>query len=173
MSESGPHQSQKPAEATGEQREWAGYSDYQYISYQIASSIQDAIDAYAKLQSLHDERAKVKADHAANARRPILAAAMNLLPELEHNQDSKDIYSRMVTDWTKSGVDDDTGYIEALRNANLQNECPEWLYDFVSDMRKAGWELGYLQAGRYEDDDEEDDARASAREMLKDIYESK
>jgi hypothetical protein len=153
-------------------REWEGYSDYQYISYQIASSIQDAIDSYARLQSLHDESAKVRAEHAASARRPILAAAMNLLPELEHNQNSKEIYERMVADWTESGVEDDTGYIEALRSANLQVDCPDWLYDFVSDMRKAGWELGYLQAGRYQDD-EEDDAEASAREMLEDIVEAK
>ena len=161
------------ASSTGDRgAEWESYSDFKYVSYQISKAIQDAIDAYATLKSLHDEGSKVRSQEAARARSPILSAAMQLLPELEHNKNSKQIYRKMVENWTESGVDDD-GYIDALQDASLQHECPTWLYEFVYDLRKAGWELGYLQAGRYEEDEKEDDARASARAMLQDIYQSK
>lgn len=152
--------------------DWDGYSDYAYVSYQISSAIDNAIDAYASLQSLHDEDTKIKPSQASNARRPILSAAMRLLPELEKQKDANETYGEMVDEWTEDGVEEQ-GYIEALREANLQRDCPDWLYDFVLDLRRAGWELGYLQAGRYEDDEDEDDAHASARKMLEDIYESK
>ncbi|MCG1002872.1 MULTISPECIES: hypothetical protein [Halobacterium] len=152
--------------------DWDGYSDYAYVSYQISSAIDNAIDSFSSLQSLHDENSKIKAQQAANARQPILSAAMRLLPELEKQQDANEKYAKMVEEWTEDGVDEQ-GYIDALKEVNLQSECPPWLYDFVLDLRRAGWELGYLQAGRYEDDEDEDDAHASAREMLKDIYESK
>jgi hypothetical protein len=152
--------------------DWDGYSDYAYVSYQISSAIDNAIDSFSTLQALHDERAKIKATQAANARQPILSAAMRLLPELEKQADNNSDYEEMVDEWTENGVED-RGYIDALRDANLQSESPDWLYEFVLDLRRAGWELGYLQAGRYEDDDDDDDSHASAREMLQDIYESK
>lgn len=154
--------------------EWDGYSDYKYVSYQISSAIDDAIDSYATLQGLHDEGAKIKANQAAQARQPILAAAMRLLPELKNNQSGNETYEEMVQKWTEDGVPNrDVGYIPGLRQVDLTQSCPDWIYEFVLDLRKAGWELGYLQAGRYEEDDDEDDAHASAREMLKDIFESK
>jgi len=40
------------------------------------------------------------------------------------------------------------GYFDALSEIRLQQECPDWLEDWVIDIRTAGWEIGYLQAGR-------------------------
>lgn len=161
-------------DTTTDSVEWDAYSDYKFVSYHVSSAINNAIDAYASLQSLHDEHTKITAQQAANARQPILSSAMHLQHELEREAERSpnSDYENILDDWTKNGVDEDTGYIQGLRETDLQNQCPDWLQGFVLQIRRAGWELGYLKAGRYEDR-EEDDARESARGMIEDILKSK
>lgn len=131
--------------------EFEGYSDYQTVSQSIARSIDNAVEAYVLVQSRHSEGARMNADTAAEAASHILGAAMKILPELEANAKSEEetddseeeLYTEILASWQG-----DEGYIELLKQAQLVNECPDWLHDFVYEIRRAGFHLGYLKAGR-------------------------
>jgi len=122
---------------------YEGFSDYNKVSRSVAESIDDAVDAYALIQSSHAEDERVKADLAAEGAGRILGAAIRLLPELEQDKDDVEEYGELLDDWTG-----DEGYIEQLKDARLSRDCPDWLGEFVVQIRRAGWELGYLQAGK-------------------------
>lgn len=140
-----------PSDETGATR-WEGYSDYQRVSINIAEAVDRALDNYAHLDGKHAEGARVDPELAAEARASILSAALRLVPELRADRQTVEEYDRMLGDW---GVldDDGRGYVDQLDAATLQSECPEWLFQFVLDIRVAGWKLGYLQAGRNNPDD--------------------
>jgi len=152
---------------TETQQRWEGYSDYQSVSNRVAAAIDDAIDAYAYIESLHIENERIRQREAAEARSRILAATIKLLPELEananNNTDNGDIYTDIHTRWTTSFNDGD-GFLDRLKHTQLQHECPDWLGILAQDIRKAGFEIGYLQAGRTiaETDLDEDEQHARA-----------
>lgn len=137
---------------------WEGYSDYRTVSQAIARSIDEALEAYAGLDSLHAESARVQPEQAAQARASILSAALRLVPELEADKDTNDEYEKILNDW-QGEADDEDGYIDQLDEVRLQQTCPAWLYDMVLQIRSAGWHLGYLQAGRRVQDDPDPDER--------------
>jgi len=125
-----------------------GYSDYETVSQDIGRAVRDAVDAYSQLDAKQQQAARGRGGAAAaQAHQHILAAAMRLVPELERDRGSRDELDEIYTDWTGEGVDKD-GYIERLRASQLDARSPEWLYEFVVQIRQAAWELGYLQAGR-------------------------
>lgn len=154
-------------------KRYEGYTDYQSTSNRIGRSIDEAVDAYAAIDSLHAEGARVRPQRAAEARRYILAAALKLVPELEANRNGKDddIYGEILDRWigdgeAANGDGDEEPFIDRLRDVSLQTECPDWLYQLVADIRKAGWEVGYLQAGRTVTERELDRDEAEARAMF-------
>ncbi|WP_049970773.1 hypothetical protein [Haladaptatus cibarius] len=140
-----------PEEASTQR--WEGYSDYQSVSNRVAAAIDDAIDAFAYIQSLHLENERIRQREAAQARSRILGVTIKLLPELEANaghsdtEDDDDVYRDILQRWTKS-YDGGDGFLDRFQTIQLQKECPDWLHQLVKDIRKAGWEIGYLQAGR-------------------------
>lgn len=151
-------------------KRWEGYSDYQTVSNRVAASIDDAIDAYAYINGLHAEHARVRQREAAEARSRILGAAIKLLPELKANQgtqdqDDQDIYVEILNRWTKEH-DGGDGLLERLKQIQLQNDCPDWLGQLVQDIRTAGWEIGYLQAGRTISESNLEPAEEEARSMF-------
>lgn len=125
---------------------YEGYSDYNSISRQVARSVDDAVEAYAKIQSLHKEGARVRPEIAAEASSHILSAAIKLRSELEQDRDDVEYYDDVLERWNGSD-----GFIERLKNVRLTNDCPEFLERFASDIREAGFRLGYLQAGQHTD----------------------
>lgn len=143
-----------------------GYSHYKTISSSIAESIDEALDAYARLEASHAEGTKISAKEAAWARSRIKLAALKLAPELRGDAHHNEQYRKMLARWHGGFefVNDDGegetvdpefptpaadgGYFEALKEIRLQQQCPDWLEDWVIDIRTAGWEIGYLQAGR-------------------------
>jgi len=145
---------------------YEAYSHYQDVSKGIAESIDDALAAYTELESLHVEGAKVKSDQASRARSRIKLAALKLVPELREDAHHNEEYQQMLARWhgtTEISLGDgetktvepvfphdgpETGYFDGLRNIKLQQTCPRWLEDWVIDIRTAGWEIGYLRAGR-------------------------
>lgn len=162
---------------------WEGFSDYQSVSASIVSSIDDAIDSFATLQSLHVEGARVKPEQAARARANVLAAALRLVPELRDNADTSEIYQDILSRWLgEIEVEDEQitgnfseyegdnhiedGFIEALNHVQIHTESPDWLHQFVVDIRTAGWELGYLQAGRTVSESNLEPADEQARDMF-------
>lgn len=143
-------------------KEWSAYSDYQFVSQSVSESIANAIEAYALLDQAAREGCKTAPGEVARMRADILSAAMMLRVELEAvsgNEQLDEIEQR----W-KDG--EDPGHISKFRTADLTSSQPDWLYQFVSDIRKAGWELGYLQAGREETDWSEDPYDGEVIQML-------
>lgn len=157
-----------------EQREtrWEGYSDYRKISLRVAGSISDAVDAYARLDSAHQENAQVSPGLAAEARGRILGAAMKLIPELEDDRDTVDVYDEILDRW-EDGNDDEfddkeEGFISRLNNTQLRNGTPDWLWQMVLDIRRAGWKLGYLRAGRETETSSDDPVEDESDAMVQD-----
>jgi hypothetical protein len=132
---------------SGFSKRFEGYSDYEIVSLRLGESIDKAVDAYAQIDAAHSEDANISPQFAAKARGRILSAAIKLLPALYADRDSVDTYDEMLEEW-EEGVGGEPGYIDRLKNTSLRRECPDWLYSFVLDIRRAGWELGHLQAGR-------------------------
>lgn len=151
-------------------KQYEGYADYQSVSNRVAASIDDAIDAYAYIKALHTENARVRQRQAAEARSRIHSAAIKLLPELRANStgngESEDTFEEILNRWV-DGDDEQSAYLDRLDEVQLQHECPSWLGQLVRDIRIAGWEIGYLQAGRTVEDDELEPAEEQARQMFK------
>jgi hypothetical protein len=139
---------------------WEGYSDYQKVSIRVGETIENAVDAYTLIDSRHTENAPVEPEFAADARAQIKSAAMKLIPELENDREVVDFYDEVLDRWQG-----DDGYLQQLREVSLQQSCPDWLEDMVIDIRRAGWELGYLQAGRTERVTPEDPDEAKQQEI--------
>lgn len=140
---------------------WEGYSQYEQVSSVIASQINDAIKAYSIIDSIHAEDAPMRPAIAARARSKILAAAIQLINEIENDADSVEYYQQVVDRW--EGED---GFIRLLSQQSLQEECPGWLFQLVTDIRKCGWELGYLKAGRQNRKSPPDQDQAEVRAMF-------
>lgn len=144
------------------QTKWEGYSDYRRVSGQVAASIDEALDAYAAIDSAHAENARVSADDAAEARQKILGAALKLAPELENDREVEKQYASILNRW--QGED---GFLQRLDSISLRETSPAWLRQFVLDIRTAGWELGYLQAGRTQRAEPEDPVERDVQSMFK------
>lgn len=159
--------------------QWEGYSDFETVSASIGNSIDNALAAYAELEGLHREGGKVKTNQAAHARSQIKLAALKLVPELQSDAPNVKAYREILARWL--GVESveyevdgpEDGYFDRLGSTRLSTECPDWLEDWVIDIRTAGWKLGYLQAGRQSEGEEDNPIEASARKMVEDIINAK
>lgn len=151
----------------GAQDYWDGFSIYAEISRDIHESVGQAIDSYSAIVSYHSESAKLRDEEAAQHKAAILSAAHRLLTEMQIEADRggprADRYTEILDKWQG-----DDGWIEQLHKANLSREHPPWLHEFASTIHRGAWHLGYLQAGRREEV-EEDTPTTSGREMLEDI----
>lgn len=128
--------------------EWEGFSHYETVSRNISKSISDAMDAYAWLQGAHKEGASVRPDLAADARADILSAAMRLHVEMRQERaQGNSTYDEILERWD-GDEGGGNGYIARFHGVRVTEEVPSWMLQFVSDIRTAGWLLGYLQAGR-------------------------
>lgn len=147
---------------------YEGFSDYQSVSNRVTASIDNAVDAFAMIDSLHAENARIQQREAAMARRHMLSAAIKLLPEIKENKNGKedDIFADIYSRWVEEG-DGDTGpFLDELKKVEFQSEAPDWLSQFAQDIRRAGWEIGYLQAGRTVKDEDLDPADEQAQDMF-------
>lgn len=146
---------------TGRTTRFEAYPDYSAVSRAVAQSIEDAVDAYSKMQSRHSEGARVTPDQAAEASAHILGAALKLLPELEDDRETVEQYDEILTRW-----EGDNGFIERLKQTSLSSRSPEWLGQFTVDIRRAGFELGYVKAGTQKEEDSEDVVERDAESMF-------
>jgi len=156
-------------ELSESEKRHAGYADYERIATSLAKSINDAVEAYALLESRHVEHAKVKPGVAAEVRSLMLGTALKLEPKLASDSDVVNEYETILKRWFGEGYNGDgggdgggaifdgtdeddgpAGYVGKLDQVNLQQRCPLWLRQFALDMQTAGWKLGYLRAGRQE-----------------------
>jgi len=143
---------------------WDGYSDYQSVSDRIEQSIHDAIEGFATVERAQHENASWHPNEAARCGARILTAAINVQTELYAYADDNDEYAELLEKF-----EGDDGYVQKLREVRLRNESPGWLYEFVIDIRTAGFKLGYLKAGREEEENTGDTPGDQAQEMFADL----
>ena len=151
--------------ATETETYFEGYSDYQSVSKDIGQAVRDAIDAYAYIDGRHSQGARIHATNAASAYRRILGAAIRLLPELKRDAETKEELGEIYADWTGDG--DDEGRIDQLQALSFQSPPPDWLFEFVVQIREAAWELGYLQAGQSRKAEQDDPVEEEATSMFR------
>lgn len=129
--------------------EWDGFSDYRSVSERVGKSVHDAVRAYATIQAMHSEGARVSHSDAARAKSDILAAATMLKVEIEQSGVSGEIVDEAEESWAG-----DDGRVAQLRRTRLSDGCPEWLGEFVEQVRAVAWKIGYIRAGRWENEDD-------------------
>lgn len=140
---------------------WNSFSNYGDIADDVHDAVIGAIEAQAFVHAMHREGTEPDREDAAEASAVILAAARRLLTELrrEAERTDNDLYNEILDRW-----EGEEGYITRLANSTLSETSPAFLHDFVEDIHRAAFEIGYLRAGREEreelDDPVENDARA-------------
>jgi hypothetical protein len=152
---------------------WEGYSNYEYVSRQITRKVSRAIEAYSLLQSAGAERSNLDDFEYTEARSMILDAAMSLKVEIEREaaaQGNGSVFADIEERWTEGDETIDQGYIHAFHQLSVQDDgVPGWVFTFVSDIRLAAWELGYLQAGRKVENNDLGPVEEDVNEMFKGI----
>lgn len=143
-------------EDTATEGQWDAYSDYQLVSRGVAKSIRDATRAYAEIVSGIRSGYKIGPQEEAELRADILSAAITLRTELKNEREKREIYDEILSRW-----EGEEGYISRFRDADLTTQPGEWFEEFVEDIRRAGWELGYLKAGRKEEEENKGDSEDS------------
>ena len=128
---------------TGAETQWDAYSDYQHVSRRVAGSIGDAIDAISTIKSAKVSNEKLSTEAETDLRADVSAAVFWLEPELESERNSNELYDEILTRW--EGEDGYKRRFDAVDVMGTQTD--PWLDRFARDIKRAGWELGYLKAG--------------------------
>lgn len=146
---------------------WEGYSNYQAVSRDIAKSVSEAGDSFAWLQARHIEGASLEPARVAEERSNILGAAHRLYVEMaqEVEENGDETYEEMLERWG-GPLCEANGRLDQLREVSLVYELPGWLQQFVVDIRTAGWQLGYLKAGRRTREKPDDPVEEEIEETL-------
>lgn len=146
-----------------EESTWDAYADLEVVSKQVTETIKNALEAYALLDKAGQHRSKIRTGRVVELEADILAAAMRLSVELEAEADRDVGYAIDILDRWQG----DDGYIQRFRQTSVKNSREPWIHEFVSDIRRAGWELGYLQAGKREENtDNADSSDGEVRAMI-------
>lgn len=136
---------------------YEAYSSFKRQSERVAESVEDAVKAYSRMRSAHREKATVPPKVAAEARADIESAALRLRSEMVSERERNDVYDEILSDW-----EGEEGYIQQFDEIELRNQVPGWMYEFISQIRRAAFERGYLSAGRtYETDTQQADVEES------------
>lgn len=149
------------ATAEDSETKWDAYSDYQDVSNRLTKSIDAAIEAFALLDQARQTGCKINSKHEMQERAEIVAAATRLRVELESESARGEEYAEEILDkWVGEG--DEEGYLAKFRHAPRGGIADlEFLEEFATDIRRAGWELGYLRAGREEKAENQGDSADS------------
>lgn len=148
---------------TGGETQWDAYSDYQHVSRRVAGSIGDAIDAITIIESGKIAGEKLSSREETDLRSDVLGAVIRLQTELENEREQRETYDEILTRW-----EGEEGYVARFRALEVMAARSEpWLQQFAQDIHRAGWELGYLKAGREEKQKRGGDAYdGEVREMI-------
>ncbi|UXF50877.1 MAG: hypothetical protein HQRvContig02_20 [Haloquadratum phage sp.] len=153
-------------EPRGADTEWDAYSDYQHVSRRVAGSIGDAIDAISVIDSGKVAGEKLSSREETDLRADVLGAVIRLQTELENERDQNEVYDEILARW-----EGDEGYINRFRGVDpMDYQAEAWLQQFARDIHRAGWELGYLKAGREEKQNRGGDAYdGEVRDMIEEM----
>jgi hypothetical protein len=125
----------------------------------VAERVELAIDAHGHVTACYSQRIGVTNGSAIEAKKAMLGAGERIKPEVRHNRDVEP-FDEIWERW--EGED---GHIARLREVDLIEESPSWLDQYIDDLTTAAWELGYLQAGR-EEPAEPDEDEVKVREVI-------
>lgn len=154
-------------ENTDEPRtEYDGFANYETVTNRIEETIYASIEAYAYLGQAEPAEVRIGRQEERQLRAEILTAALIMEIEIEeHAAAGEEWAEEILGRW--SGED---GFIDRLRQAPSGEAARDWCRQFVTDIRRAGVRLGYLEAGReVEQKDELADADpydSDIREMI-------
>ena len=128
----------------GRRSEWEAYADYQSVSERVAESVADAIESLMIIERAKVSGESIKPAQETDLQADVLGAVVRLTTELENERDSKQLYDEILSRW--EGED---GFVSRFRTVDVTDFQPEpFLQQFAKDIHRAGWELGYLKAGR-------------------------
>lgn len=150
-----------PDEDNGDGKRFAGYSDFKKITAKIHDDVNRAVDAYAHIDSKHQQGIGVTPQTALKTREAILKVTKRLSFEVQANRNVEEI-DEIYQRW-----EGDDGYVQRLENADFRQGRPEWLGDLVDDIIEVSWRLGYLKAGVEKPADPTDD-----EQQVKEMFES-
>lgn len=126
------------------------FSDYRSVTQRIGRKVSEAQRAYSILHASAREGVDIGEQEIAEARAAILEAALALNVEIqaEAQRNGESVFGEIDERWNGSG--DDLGRMTQFMELSFRDNAgiPGWLYQFVLDIRRAAWELGYLRAGR-------------------------
>ena len=134
-----------------------GFANYETVANRIEETIYASIEAYARLGQSEPSGYKMGREEERHLRAEILTAALIMEIEIEEHAAAGEEWAEDILGrW--SGED---GYVDRLRQAPSGEAARDWCRQFVTDIRRAGVRLGYLQAGReVEEDSREEEADA-------------
>lgn len=139
---------------------WSSFSDYESVVETVADRVEAAIDARAHITSCDSQMITMSNNSAVEAKKALLGAGDRLKPEVRHNK-GVEPFDEIWERW--HGED---GHIAMLQRADfIEQGSPSWLHKYVDDLTTAAWELGYLQAGK-EEPAEPDDDSVKVREVI-------
>ena len=152
--------------ADGPRTEYDGFANYETVANRIEETIYASIEAYAYLGQAEPSQVKIGRQEERQLRAEILTAALIMEIEIEEHASAGEEWAEDILGrW--SG---ENGYIDRLRQAPSGEAARDWCRQFVTDIRRAGVRLGYLEAGReVEQKDELADADpydSDIREMI-------
>lgn len=124
-------------------RKWAGFSDYEKVASRLHDDINRAVDAYSHIDSRYKQGVGITPQTAVSARESILRITKRLAREVKKNRHSDDTLEEIHGRWNG-----DDGLVAELEATSFLDGNPPWLGQLVDDIIEAGWELGYLKAGR-------------------------
>jgi len=155
-------------DSPGDQK-WESYSVFKEISSELHKNVNNAIKAYAHINSLDTSNMGITPQTAVKVKRAILGVSTRVFYEIQinrHVDEYRDIYER----WSGNKVDesgdiiekDSRGYILLLEQADFTQGPPDFLSQLMKDLVKATWTLGYIRAGVYKNaDPDKPDAQVS------------
>ena len=151
---------------SGPETQWDAYSDYQHVSHRVAGSVGDAVDAISIIDSAEVAGEKLSPREENDLRADVLGAVIRLQTELENERDTREVYGEILDRWQGQ-----EGFINQFRDLDLPVlQSQPWLQQFATDIHRAGWELGYLKAGREEKQSRGGDAYdGEVREMIEEM----
>lgn len=151
-----------PGDAT---TRWEGYSNYQLIAWQLAKDVNRAMKAGAKIQRYHQEDARVEPEVAAEASARLLTPALQFIPEMQAQLeiDDVEVYEEVLERWL--GEEGETGIVKEIAEHQFTETSPGFILDYLLDLKRVGWELGYLKSGRMQSQPE-DPVEAEAIAMV-------
>ena len=126
----------------------------------MTAAVHSAVEAYSRAMQDETAGAKVSTFERVRRRAAILEAAVILQAELSAISPTGRV-GKVAADW--SGRD---GFVEKLRRTDRLAQ-PDWVGEFVGQIRYVARELGYLKTGETtQTEDSESDAHKLVMETL-------